>query len=111
MAQLPDLAAPEMRATTGFHGNDAARHPAKERKHLIPPQLLAQHHLTRPVSPVNLKHILRQIEPDRDNLRHDRPPLWILTDPPWHIDAVGGRSHHQSRVHPIAYGVSTFSAD
>ncbi|MCB1470611.1 MAG: hypothetical protein KDK08_26450, partial [Rhizobiaceae bacterium] len=29
-------------------------------------------------------------EPDRDNLRHDRPPLWILADPPWHIDAVGG---------------------
>jgi len=35
-------------------------------------------------------------EPDRDNLRHDRPPLWIIADPPWHIDAVGGRSHHQS---------------
>ena len=26
----------------------------------------------------------------------DRPPLWILADPPWHIDAVEGRSHHQS---------------
>jgi hypothetical protein len=23
--------------------------------------------------------------------------LWILADPPWHIDAVGGRSHHQSQ--------------
>jgi tetratricopeptide (TPR) repeat protein len=22
--------------------------------------------------------------------------LWIVTNPPWHIDAVGGRSHHQS---------------
>jgi hypothetical protein len=21
--------------------------------------------------------------------------LWIIADPPWHIDAVGGRSHHQ----------------
>jgi hypothetical protein len=39
---------------------------------------------------MNLKHILSQIEPDRDNLRHDRSPLWILADPPWHIDAVGG---------------------
>jgi hypothetical protein len=24
--------------------------------------------------------------------------LWILVDPPWHIDAVGGRSHHQSHL-------------
>jgi len=24
--------------------------------------------------------------------------LWILIDPPWHIDAVGGRSHHQSQL-------------
>ncbi|WP_220495443.1 hypothetical protein, partial [Paracoccus sp. MC1862] len=30
-------------------------------------------------------YILRQIEPDRDNLRHDRSPLWIVADPPWHI--------------------------
>ena len=24
--------------------------------------------------------------------------MWIIADPPWHIDAVGGRSHHQSLV-------------
>ena len=24
------------------------------------------------------------------------PPLWILSGPPWHIDAVGGRSDHHS---------------
>lgn len=46
---------------------------------------------------LRLEHILRQIEPDRDNLRHERPPFWISADPPWHIDAVGGWSHHQSR--------------
>ena len=45
---------------------------------------------------MHLKHVLRQVEPDRGNLRHDRPPLWILADPPWHIDAVGGRLQHQS---------------
>lgn len=39
-----------------------------------------------------------QVEPDRDNLRHYRPPLWIIADPPWHIDAVEGRSHHQRQV-------------
>jgi len=38
----------------------------------------------------------RAIEPDRSNIRHDRSPLWIITDPRWHIDAVGGRLHHQS---------------
>ena len=47
---------------------------------------------------MNLNHSLRQVEPSRDHLRHDRSPLWILADPPWHSDAVGGRSHHQSRV-------------
>ena len=47
---------------------------------------------------MNLEYILRQIESDRDNLRHDRSPLWIVADPPWHIDAVGGRLHHQSPI-------------
>ncbi len=36
-------------------------------------------------------------EGDSGNLRHDRSPLWIVADPPWHRDAVGGRSHHQRR--------------
>ena len=26
--------------------------------------------------------------------------MWIVANPPWHIDAVGGRSHHQRRVDP-----------
>jgi hypothetical protein len=24
--------------------------------------------------------------------------LWIIANPPWHTDAVGGRSHHQRRL-------------
>jgi hypothetical protein len=98
VAQLADLAAPQMSAAAGFHGDNARGQIAEERQHLIPPQLLAQDCPTRPVSPMQLKHILRQVEPDRDNLRHDRSPLWILADPPWHTDAVGGRSHHQRPV-------------
>ena len=31
--------------------------------------------LSRAVRSMNLKHILRQIEPNCDNLRHDRSPL------------------------------------
>ena len=45
---------------------------------------------------MDLKHALRKVEPGRDNLRHDPPSLWILTVPPLHSDAVGGRSQHQS---------------
>ena len=73
---------------------------------LIPPQLLAQHRLAKRVGPVRLKHILRQIEPDRSNLRHDRSPVWIVADPPWHIDAVGGRSHHQRPLKMFGYTVA-----
>ncbi len=36
------------------------------------------------------EHILRQIQPDRGNLRHDRLPIWTVAIPPWHVDAVGG---------------------
>jgi hypothetical protein len=107
VAQLADLAAPEMRAAAGFHRHQARRQVAEERQYLIPSQLLAQNTKPRRVSAMHLKHSLRQVEHDRDNLRHDRPPLWILADPPWHIDAVGGRSHHQSPVREK--GVPTIS--
>lgn len=90
MPDLPDLAPPEMGATAGFHRDDAGRQLSKECQNLVSSQLLAQHRPARSVGTVDLKHILRQIEPDRDNLRHDRSPLWILADPPWHTDAVGG---------------------
>jgi hypothetical protein len=90
MTQLADLAAPEMRASAGFHRDNTRWRLAEGRQHLIPTQLLAQNRTARVVSPIHLKHILRQIKPDRGNLRHDRSPLWILTDPPWHINAVGG---------------------
>ena len=36
--------------------------------------------------------------------------LWILIDPPWHIDAVGGRSHHQSPYDgKLSYSFALFS--
>lgn len=72
------------------HRHKARPRPAEERQHLIPPRLLAQDRSPHGVSPVDLKHILRQIESERDNLRRDRSPLWIRADPPWHTDAVGG---------------------
>ena len=57
-----------MSATTGFQRDNTGLQPAEERQHLTPPQLLAQNRLPRSICPVDLKHILRQIEPDCDNL-------------------------------------------
>jgi hypothetical protein len=86
-----------MSAATGFHRDNTELQVTEEGQHLTPPQLFAQNRLPRCICPVDLKHMLRQIEPDRDNLLHDRPPLWIIADPPWNIDAVGWvRSQHQS---------------
>jgi hypothetical protein len=96
MAQLPDLAAAEVGAPTCFHGYDAGPHLTEKSQNLIPSELLAQHCPPRDVSAMRLKHILRKLEPDCGNLKHDRPAMWILANPPWHIDAVEGRSHHQS---------------
>ena len=41
-------------------------------------------------SAMHLAHILGLIESDLGNLCHAPSPLWILRDPPWHIDSVGG---------------------
>ena len=65
MAQLPNLAAPEMRTAAGFHRYDARPELAEERQHMIASQLLAKHRLARAVSAMDLKHALRQIEPNR----------------------------------------------
>lgn len=48
-----------------------------------------------------LKHILRLIGPNGDNLRGDRPFLWLNAAPPWPVDNVRGRSHHQSHLKKI----------
>jgi hypothetical protein len=68
MTQRADLTAPEMSAATGFHRDNTGLQLTEEGQHLTPPKLLAQNRLPRCICPVDLKHILRQIEPDRDNL-------------------------------------------
>jgi hypothetical protein len=43
------------------------------------------------IDDVNLKHRLRNIDPDRDNLTHGRlPSMWLRFDPTtlWHVDAA-----------------------
>jgi len=52
-----------MCAGTGLHGDDAELQLAEELQYLIVPQPLAQHHLTLPVRPENLEHILPGLSP------------------------------------------------
>tara|TARA_R110002124_G_scaffold276871_2_gene447842 strand:- start:2606 stop:3406 length:801 start_codon:yes stop_codon:yes gene_type:complete len=77
MAQLADLAPPKMSAATGLHRDDTGRKLTEELQNLCPSQLLAQSGTASAISPMHLKYVLRQIEPDRDNLQHDRPPFFV----------------------------------
>jgi len=90
MVQFTYLAGSEMSAAAGFHRNDASRKLTEKLQNLCPPQPLAQNRLTYAVGPMHLEHIFSQIESDRDNIRHNRSPLWIIANPLWHINAVGG---------------------
>ena len=99
MDRLTDPATRYMRAAISFHRDDAGRKRPEKLKDLIQSNFLAQHRPAQDICPTLLKHILRQVEPDRDKLQNARFPLWVIADPPWHINAVGGRSHHQTQSH------------
>lgn len=95
LAQLTDLSARVMCATVGFQRHDTRWQRREKLKDKQPP-LLPKYRPASTVKSMRLKHNLRQIEPSRHKLHHDRSLLWIHTNPPWHIDAVEGRSHRQS---------------
>ncbi len=103
MAQLADLTALEVGTATGFHGDATRWHLAEISKNLISAQLLANDGMARAISSMHLKHVLRQIEADCGNFLHDRPPMWNVANPPWHIDAIGGRLQHQRHL-PLKLG-------
>jgi len=100
VAQLGELAAAEMSASAGFQCNDASWMLAEKYQNLRLSQCLTQRRSAGAVNSVNLTYNLRQIETHCDTLRQDRSPLWIIADPPWHMDAVAGRLHHQSPFSP-----------
>ena len=50
----------------------------------------AKHNSSRAVSPMKLKDVLGEIQPDSANLVHGRLLEWVATPPLWHADAVGG---------------------
>src|SRR5215471_2783436 len=59
------------------------------------PKLPLQNHFPRSINPVDLKNVLRQIQPNHANLVHGRLPCLVESiSPVWHIDAVGGRPPH-----------------
>jgi hypothetical protein len=45
--------------------------------HLSASQLTPQHNFTRGINPMNLEHVLRQIQANHANLRHGRSPCWL----------------------------------
>ena len=95
MAQLAVLAASEVGVAARLHRDDARRQLTEERQHLRSHLFYSQRCLTHAVSPIYQnrkgdKHTFRNVDPDCGDLRHDRPPLRILADSPWHINAVGG---------------------
>ena len=95
MAKLDQFPPPEVRASASLRRHHTRRQRREESQHLRAPQLLSKQCAAASICSVELEYILRQIESDSGNLRHDRLTEWIVAIPPWHIDAVGGRLHHQ----------------
>jgi hypothetical protein len=84
-----------VRAAAGLNANRTWWKLRKELLHRAAPKLTPQHNASRSVNPVNLKHVLRQIQTNYANLAHGRLPCLVeSTSPVWHTDAVGGRPLH-----------------
>src|SRR4051794_10245615 len=85
-----------MRPATSLQRHKTGWLPREKLEHLGPNQALAKPHPAGRIGPVRLKYPLRNIKPYRASLAHGRLPCGgYSTPPPWHIDAVGGRPHHQ----------------
>ncbi len=59
--------------------------------------VIAENCPARTIGPVNLKRILRLIEP-KSQFPTYFPPKWIFANPPWHTDTTGRRLHHQRHM-------------
>ena len=68
VAELRQLPRPIMSRCAGFHANQARRQCLEELQHLAAPQLLANDDLLGHVDPVNLEHVLGDIQTNRCNL-------------------------------------------
>jgi hypothetical protein len=91
VSELLELACPLVRRCARFHANKASWQFGKELKNLCSTNTLADHHRAIRIDAVNLKHRLRNIDPDRANLAHGRlPSMWLRFDATtlWHFDAA-----------------------
>ena len=89
--ELLELACPLVRRCARFHANEARWQFGKKLKNLCSTNTLADHHRAIRIDAVNLKHRLRNIDPDRANLAHGRlPSMWLRFDATtlWHFDAA-----------------------
>jgi hypothetical protein len=57
-----------MRGSTRLHPDQARRKSREKRQHLAAPKLLSHHDLLVGVDPVDLEHVLGDIQTDRGNL-------------------------------------------
>ncbi len=100
MAELAEFPRPVVGPGTGLHTDQAGPKSLEEFQHLVPPQLPPQDDGTFCVDAVNLENGLREIDPDRGNLRHGWPLSMVTLTAPnvAHYDAGSG-SHplHQWR--------------
>jgi hypothetical protein len=102
VAHRLELARPVVRTTAGLDADQARRQVDEERGHLVSAQLLLDENFAMHVDPVDLKHVLGQVNTNSRDL-HGGCPFrfkWLMTPPLGHAWAAAGRG---GGVHPIAY--------
>src|SRR3974390_764387 len=88
-----------MRASTGLHGDDAARLLGEESPNFLTRKLFAERYAAICASAVRLNRPLCEIETDNANIFHGCPlRSWdVHTSPPWHIARPSGGGIHSIR--------------
>ena len=81
VAERAQAAAPVMRRATRLDPDLRRRQLGKKPRHLAPPQALLNDDLPARILAVDLKHRLRDVEPDRDSLHRDGLRCWSFNRP------------------------------
>jgi len=76
MADIHQFTCPVMGAGTGFHGDQTRSQIGEENANLSAPQGLPDDRFVALIYPVNLKYILRQIDPDTSQCHVQSPKVW-----------------------------------
>src|SRR5437588_1482205 len=98
VTKLRQFTRPVMGRRARLHADQARWQRFEERQTLSAPQLLPNTNLLVAVDPVNLKHVLGDIQTNRGNLHVDGSPhvIRLRRTTLWHFDAESGRRppHH-----------------